>query len=136
MEQNEKPGQPSIEARQLPIDLIMCGDNESAMPVEAGPSRTLFFISGFYKVGANNLNDNSQQYSQLANASATETDAGKRKQLYDQMNDLLLDESFTVPVASSPGNVVSRAGVSGFCLAISASEYPSCAAGASRAIDR
>ena len=82
---------------------------------------TLFFISAFYKVGANNLNYNSDQYSQLANASATETDAAKRKQLYDQMNELLLDESFTVPVASSPGNIVSRAGVSGFAWRLSGS---------------
>jgi peptide/nickel transport system substrate-binding protein len=88
--------------------------------VQVEPS-TLFFISAFYKVGANNLNYNSDQYAQLANASATETDATKRKQLYDQMNDLLLDESFTVPVASSPGNVVSRAGVNGFAWRLSGS---------------
>ena len=86
--------------------------------VQVEPS-TLFFISAFYKVGANNLGFNSDQYTQLANDSASEVDPAKRRQLYDQMNDLLLDESFTLPVAASPGNVISRSGVNGFAWRLS-----------------
>ncbi|HEX8967543.1 MAG TPA: ABC transporter substrate-binding protein [Chloroflexota bacterium] len=88
--------------------------------VQVEPS-TLFFISAFYKVGANNPGFNSDRYAQLANASATETDSAKRKQLYDQMNDVLLDECFTIPVASSPGNVVSRSTVNGLAWRLNGS---------------
>jgi peptide/nickel transport system substrate-binding protein len=86
--------------------------------VQVEPS-TLFFISAFYKVGANNLGFNSDQYTQLANASASEVDPAKRRLLYDQMNDLLLDEAFTLPVAASPGNVIARGGVNGFAWRLS-----------------
>ena len=88
--------------------------------VQVEPS-TLFFISAFYKVGANNLGFVSDQYAQLANSAATEVDSAKRKQLYSQLNDLLLDECFTIPVASSPGNVVSRSTVNGFAWRLSGS---------------
>ena len=81
----------------------------------------MFFISAFYKVGANNPGFASDRYTELANSSSTEVDPGKRKVLYDEMNDLLLDECFTIPVASSPGNVVSRATVQGFSWRLSGS---------------
>jgi peptide/nickel transport system substrate-binding protein len=86
--------------------------------VQVEPS-TLFFISAFYKVGVNNLGFNSDQYTQLANASASEVDPAKRRLLYDQMNDLLLDEAFTLPVAASPGNVIARGSVNGFAWRLS-----------------
>lgn len=88
--------------------------------VQVEPS-TLFFISAFYKVGTNNLGFVSDQYAQLASSAASEVDATKRKQLYDQLNDVLLDECFTIPVASSPGNVVSRSNVNGFAWRLSGS---------------
>ena len=80
--------------------------------VQVEPS-SLFFISAFYKVGTNNPGFNSPEYEQAANAAATEVDPAKRKQLYDQLNDILLDECFTIPVASSPMNVVSSTAVNG-----------------------
>ncbi len=80
--------------------------------VQVEPS-SLFFISAFYKVGTNNPGFTSPQYEQLANAAATEVDAARRKQLYDQLNDVLLDECFTIPVASSPANVVCKSSVNG-----------------------
>jgi peptide/nickel transport system substrate-binding protein len=88
--------------------------------VQVEPS-TLFFISAFYKVGANNPGFASEAYTQLTNAAATEVDAARRKQLYDQLNDLLLDESFTIPVASAPGNVVAHAAVHDFAWRLSGS---------------
>ena len=42
------------------------------------------------------------QYSQLVLAATTEPDAAKRKELYAQLNDYLLDQSFTFAFAWYP----------------------------------
>ena len=42
------------------------------------------------------------QYTQLITASQVEADAGKRKALYTQLNDLLLDQCFSMPLATNP----------------------------------
>ena len=42
------------------------------------------------------------QYSQLVLAATTEPDAVRRKQLYSQLNDYLLDQSFTFAFAWYP----------------------------------
>jgi peptide/nickel transport system substrate-binding protein len=48
----------------------------------------------------------SERYSQLVEALSTELDPAKRKQLYNQFNDLMLDESFVIGISAYPTNVV------------------------------
>jgi len=55
----------------------------------------------------------SPQYSSLVNAATVEPDAAKRKQLYSQINDLILDEAFIWPLALSFAAQVSRTNVQG-----------------------
>ncbi|MBV9324514.1 MAG: ABC transporter substrate-binding protein [Chloroflexi bacterium] len=45
-------------------------------------------------------------YGNLVNAASTEPDVAKRKQLYSQLNDYLLDQSFTFAYAYSPTTIV------------------------------
>ena len=52
-------------------------------------------------------------YTQLVQAAGSETDAAKRKQLYAQINDIILDQSFTMPVSSFLAVSVATAGVHG-----------------------
>ena len=42
-----------------------------------------------------------------------EADAAKRKQLYSQLNDYILDQSFGIPIAPSTSRVISKAAVHG-----------------------
>jgi len=44
-----------------------------------------------------------EQFRSLVQQASSEVDAGKRKQLYAQINDILLDESVLIPVSSSDG---------------------------------
>ena len=52
-------------------------------------------------------------YSQLVNAAATEPDAAKLAQVVAQVNDLLLDESFAMPLAPTYPTTLMRANVQG-----------------------
>ena len=54
------------------------------------------------------LDDN---YSQLVQAAATEPDADKRKRLYSQLNDFLLDAAFVFPLASRQTRSLARSNV-------------------------
>jgi ABC-type transport system substrate-binding protein len=47
----------------------------------------------------------------LATAATVETDQAKLKQLYTQINDLMLDESFSIPLAWRPPTNVTRSAV-------------------------
>ena len=51
------------------------------------------------------------RYREIVNAISTQPDAAKRKPLYDQLNDFLLDEQFVIVVVSNAESVVSRANV-------------------------
>jgi peptide/nickel transport system substrate-binding protein len=51
------------------------------------------------------------QYSTLVGAVGAEEDATKRKGLYSQLNDLLLDQSFAMPLCANPTNIVVSARV-------------------------
>jgi peptide/nickel transport system substrate-binding protein len=53
------------------------------------------------------------KYSQLVQAAATEPNADKRKQLYSQLNDFLLDAAFVFPLASRQTRSIARANVHG-----------------------
>jgi peptide/nickel transport system substrate-binding protein len=61
----------------------------------------------------NNEGFSSDAYTQLARATATETDPQKLKQVYTQMNDLLLDEAFASAIASAPPRVLLKSNVQG-----------------------
>jgi peptide/nickel transport system substrate-binding protein len=61
----------------------------------------------------NNAGFKDDPYTQLVTTAATEPDATKRKQLYSQINDYLLDQSFGMPLAPSTSRVVTRSSVHG-----------------------
>jgi peptide/nickel transport system substrate-binding protein len=67
--------------------------------------------SKVWQVGNNNSGFDSPEYQQLATATTTETDQSKLAPLYKQVNDLLLDESFGVPLAWRPPSNLTRAAV-------------------------
>ena len=47
-----------------------------------------------------------ERYTQLVSAASTEADTAKRKQLYSQLNDYLLDQCFTFAFSLYPSIVV------------------------------
>jgi peptide/nickel transport system substrate-binding protein len=53
------------------------------------------------------------KYSELVAAAATEPDTTKRKQLYSQLNDFLIDAAFVYPLASRQTRSLARANVQG-----------------------
>ncbi|HEX8968510.1 MAG TPA: ABC transporter substrate-binding protein [Chloroflexota bacterium] len=61
--------------------------------------------------GNSNTGYTSPQYVQLFNAASAEPDAAKRKAIYDQVNDLMLDESVVMPIASAPSRMITRGNV-------------------------
>jgi peptide/nickel transport system substrate-binding protein len=61
----------------------------------------------------NNAGFSDEKYTQLTVSAASEPGAGKRKQLYSQLNDYILDQSFGIPVAPSTSRVVTKASVHG-----------------------
>jgi peptide/nickel transport system substrate-binding protein len=64
-----------------------------------------------YKDPGNNSAFVSPAYTALLGQIASEPDATKQKQLYSQLNDLLLDEAFVWPIATAPFRVAARANV-------------------------
>jgi peptide/nickel transport system substrate-binding protein len=67
--------------------------------------------SKVWQVGNNNSGYDSPVYQQLATAATVESDQAKLKQTYTQINDLMLDESFAIPLAWRPPTNVTRAAV-------------------------
>lgn len=53
------------------------------------------------------------KYTELVSAVATEPDAAKRKQMYSQLNDFLIDAAFVYPLASRQTRSVARANLHG-----------------------
>ncbi|HEU0168351.1 MAG TPA: ABC transporter substrate-binding protein [Chloroflexota bacterium] len=62
---------------------------------------------------SNNEQFDNAQYKQLIAAASSEPDANKRKALYSQINDILLDQSFIMPLASYPPVLAMRQNVHG-----------------------
>ncbi|MBI2756568.1 MAG: ABC transporter substrate-binding protein [Chloroflexi bacterium] len=79
---------------------------------EIDPS-SLFTIGRTWNFSINMAQFKSDQYTQLVTAAGSEPDPTKRKQIFDQLNDLILDEAFVVPVTSAPAKIAARAGVEG-----------------------
>jgi peptide/nickel transport system substrate-binding protein len=61
--------------------------------------------------GNSNTGFTSPDYVNLFNTASAEPDNDKRKALYEQVNDLLLDQSFVMPINSSPARMLTRAAV-------------------------
>jgi peptide/nickel transport system substrate-binding protein len=59
----------------------------------------------------NNAGFKDDQYTQLADAAKGEPDLAKRKQLYSQINDYLLDQCFGLPIAPTTDRVATKANV-------------------------
>jgi peptide/nickel transport system substrate-binding protein len=76
------------------------------------PGITILSTQGF-NPDQNNEGFSSDAYRQLATGMATETDPQKQKQLYSQMNDLLVDEAFTVAIASASPRMLLKSNVQG-----------------------
>ena len=76
------------------------------------PGITILSTQGF-NPDQNNEGFSSEAYRQLAQAIATETDPQKQKQLYSQLNDLLLDEAFAVAIASASPRMLLKSNVQG-----------------------
>jgi ABC-type transport system substrate-binding protein len=55
-----------------------------------------------------------EQYKQLVTSASTEPDPAKRKAILGSLNDLILDESFTIPVATAKHLTLVRSNVNGF----------------------
>jgi peptide/nickel transport system substrate-binding protein len=62
---------------------------------------------------SNNSQFKDDTYSALIAQASAEPDAGKRKALYSQLNDILLDESFIMVLAGAPPTLVAHANVTG-----------------------
>jgi peptide/nickel transport system substrate-binding protein len=67
--------------------------------------------SKVWQVGNNNSGYDSPKYQELAAAATTEADPARLKDIYKQVNDLLLDESFAMPLTWRPPTNVTRAAV-------------------------
>jgi ABC-type transport system substrate-binding protein len=76
---------------------------------------TLPLVSRYWDPNNNlaGMNDNAQ-LKQVVNSVSTEADSGKRKPLLSQLNDLILDESFSIPVATAKHVTVLGSHVNGF----------------------
>jgi peptide/nickel transport system substrate-binding protein len=72
---------------------------------------TTFSGSKAWDPSNNNSGFKNDTYLRLVAAATSETEPAKQKQIYSQLNDLLLDESFVAIVAPSPSIVMARAGV-------------------------
>jgi peptide/nickel transport system substrate-binding protein len=78
-------------------------------PVPMYTSGTLFSTD----VSINQENYQSDQYTQLVNAATIEVDPTRQKQLFSQLNDLVLDESFLMPLAPFPPRIALLSSVHG-----------------------
>jgi peptide/nickel transport system substrate-binding protein len=61
----------------------------------------------------NNAGFKDENYTKLVATAASEPDAAKRKQIYSQLNDYILDQSFGLPVAPTTSRVVTKKAVQG-----------------------
>lgn len=72
------------------------------------------FVGAYYTTSSVSITGyTSDRYTQLIAGMASEPDDARRKELYSQMNDLLLDESVTMVMGPNAMRVASRANVQG-----------------------
>jgi peptide/nickel transport system substrate-binding protein len=70
-----------------------------------------FALSRTYGYASNAAGFYDDRWTQLASSVATEPDAARRKQLYGEINDYLLDQSFTMAITPYPDIVATRPNV-------------------------
>jgi ABC-type transport system substrate-binding protein len=69
---------------------------------------TLFQLSPGWRLDNNHSAFKSDQWTSLVNGLLSETDPDKQKQLYSDLNDYILDQSFTVAFATDPYTFLMR----------------------------
>jgi peptide/nickel transport system substrate-binding protein len=74
---------------------------------------TNFLLSSYWSPAVNSEGFKSERYEQLLDQVGSEPDAAKRKALYDQLNDFLLDECFLVAIAQDPRAAITRSNIRG-----------------------
>ena len=74
---------------------------------------TLFTVGTYYRLNTNASGFKSDRYEQLVRAAGSEPDAAKRKQVFADLNELLLDESFVAIVSSQTVSVITQKAVNG-----------------------
>jgi peptide/nickel transport system substrate-binding protein len=74
---------------------------------------TLFTVGTYYRLNTNASGFKSDRYEQLVRAAGSEPDTAKRKQVFADLNDLLLDESFVAIISTQTVSVTTQSAVSG-----------------------
>jgi ABC-type oligopeptide transport system substrate-binding subunit len=74
---------------------------------------TQFTNSGAFNPNSNNSGFQDPTYSQLVATVAAEPDRDKRRQMYSQLNDFLLDQAFVAPISGAPARWLATATLSG-----------------------
>jgi peptide/nickel transport system substrate-binding protein len=74
---------------------------------------TLFTIGSYFRLNTNASAFKSDRYEQLVKAAGAEADPAKRSQIFSDLNDLLLDESFVAVISSQTVSVLTQATVNG-----------------------
>src|SRR5205085_1818258 len=64
-----------------------------------GAPRSVYLAGRATNPAVNNSGFSTPTYAQLVDAANAETDAGKLKQIYSQLNDIVLNESFICPMS-------------------------------------
>jgi peptide/nickel transport system substrate-binding protein len=72
---------------------------------------TLPVLARLWKSELNQAGFKSDRYSQLVQAAATEVDASKRKQIFSEWNDIVLDESAVASITTAPQAMLARKNV-------------------------
>ncbi|GAC1321293.1 MAG: ABC transporter substrate-binding protein [Chloroflexota bacterium] len=74
---------------------------------------TLFTIGSYFRLNTNASAFKSDRYEQLVKAAGAEADTARRKQIFNDLNDVLLDESFVAIVCSQTVSVITQSSVNG-----------------------
>ena len=74
---------------------------------------TLVSTSSYWRAANNGSGFKSEKYDQLVRAAGSEPDPAKRKQVFSDLNDALLDEAFVTSLSPQQTSVLSKASVNG-----------------------
>jgi peptide/nickel transport system substrate-binding protein len=103
--------------QQLELKQMYGGMYMGASNYGANAEASFLFTAGAgHDIRSNFSGFKSDKLTELVNNAASEPDAAKRKTLYDQMNDLLLDEAYATPLSLVTKAVITRGRVQGMQL--------------------
>jgi ABC-type transport system substrate-binding protein len=74
---------------------------------------SLAFSAGGFNYTANSSGFTDPKLAQLVTSAAVEPDLSRRKAIYSQLNDFLLDQCFMMPISLFPSVLAARSGVHG-----------------------